>query len=47
MVGMAYIYNKEKVLTVLKVFDFIEEMSDFEKESTVKRKQVFMLLLLI
>ena len=26
MVGMSYIYNKEKVLTALKVFDFIEEM---------------------
>ena len=41
MVGMAYIYNKEKVLTALKVFDFIEEMSDFEKEEYSKKKTSF------
>ena len=37
MVGMAYIYNKEKVFTALKVFDFIEEMLDFEKEEYSKK----------
>ena len=41
MVGMAYIYNKEKVFTALKVFDFIEEMSDFEKEEYSKKKTGF------
>lgn len=41
MVGMSYIYNKEKVLTALKVFDFIEEMSDFEKEEYSKKKTGF------
>lgn len=41
MVGMAYIYNKEKVFTALKVFDFIEEMLDFEKEEYSKKKTGF------
>ena len=38
MMGMAYIYNKEKVFTGLKVLDLVEELSDFEKEEYSKKK---------
>ena len=41
MMGMAYIYNKEKVFTGLKVLDLVEELSDFEKEEYSKKKTWF------
>ena len=41
MIGMAYIYNKEKVFTGLKVLDLVEELSDFEKEEYSKKKTWF------